>query len=95
MAVCTVCQTESELIREKHSFGSDGICEDCGCEAPEETEGETTEETEADTSLEGEGSGSNGSDTTFEFNPLLLIPAAALAGIIAIVIVLIARRKRR
>ncbi len=87
---CKICSTEYELVLEKHTLGSDRICIACAYEAPDEPESDSSEETESDTIADD-----NGSDTKLEFNPLLLIPAAALIGIVAIVIVLIARRKRR
>ena len=94
IGVCKICGTERELIRERHEYGSDGKCADCLHQEPEETENESgSEEIESGAESETESS-DTGDKTEIQFNPFLLIPAAALMGLIIIIIVLIARRKQ-
>ena len=88
MGKCKSCGALSELVNERHNVGSDATCADCGYDPANNIE------TETDSSTIPTPEKSD-PDTKLELNPFLIIPAAAVLGLIIIVIVFVAQRKRK
>jgi hypothetical protein len=94
MGKCKSCGKLSELINERHEFGSDGTCVECGYNSAYDLD---TDIEETETSVDGDSSKDNTNifDLFENFNPLVLIPVVVTVGLIAIVAVIISQRKRK